>query len=396
MEPRIFTHVDVLHTTQRRLEIVWAIFPLICEKHIVDIVEKKKLIYSIEDMTFVDWTKDTSGGETMPDCSAPGRRRSTVLITGGAGFIGSATARRFLSRGDNVVVLDEMNDHYDVKRKEQNIRSLRQEFGNGRMEFFQGDLCDEQLVEHIFSKCNPNVVCHLGARVGVRPSIKDPSVYVHSNIKGTVVLLEAAVRHKNCGNFVYASSSSVYGESTAAAFKETDSIMRPLSQYAVSKATCELLAFTYNHLYGLNTCGLRFFTVYGPNGRPDMAPHRFIERIHRGLAIDLYGDGTSERDYTYVDDVVDGIVRACDRPLGNVVFNLGNGSPVSLREFVSIIENMLGKKAIINELPTQSGDVPRTCADITAAREMLGYDPKTTLTEGLKKTVDWYLNHPVI
>jgi len=315
-----------------------------------------------------------------------------VLLTGGAGFIGSSTARAMLRRGDSVVIVDEMNDYYDVSKKETNVKSLFDEFGSDNLTFYRGDFCNKSLVETIFSQHRPSIVCHLGARAGVRPSIEDPLLYVHSNIEGTTVLLEAAVRHK-ITNFVYASSSSVYGGSENDMFRETDNISNPYSQYAASKATCELLASTYHHLYKLNVCGLRFFTVYGPNGRPDMAPYKFIDRIHRGLPIDQFGDGNSERDYTFVGDIVQGVLGACDHLLGCTVFNLGNGSPVLLKDFISTIEQLLGKRAIINLLPNQPGDVPRTCADITLAKDKICYNPQTSIFSGLQKTVAWYLEN---
>jgi len=316
----------------------------------------------------------------------------TVLVTGGAGFIGSSTARALLARGDSVVVMDEMNDYYEVSKKEANIESLFDEFGSTKLVFYRGDFCNKGLVETIFAQHKPSIVCHLGARAGVRPSIEDPLLYVHSNIEGTTVLLEASVRHK-VTNFVYASSSSVYGGSDSDTFSETDNINRPFSQYAATKATCELLASTYHHLYKLNVCGLRFFTVYGPNGRPDMAPYKFIDRIYRGLPIEQYGDGNSERDYTFVDDIVQGVLGACDNLLGCTVFNLGNGTPVLLRDFISNIERLVGKKALIKILPNQPGDVPRTCANINEAREKLGYCPQTPIFVGLQKTVAWYLEN---
>eukprot|EP00301_Raphidiophrys_heterophryoidea_P024477 c7962_g1_i1.p1 GENE.c7962_g1_i1~~c7962_g1_i1.p1 ORF type:complete len:605 (+),score=108.31 c7962_g1_i1:146-1960(+) len=319
-------------------------------------------------------------------------QQKVVLVTGGAGFIGSATARALLRRGETVVIVDEVNNYYDVSKKDANIRSLFDEFGSQSLTFYRGDFCNKALVETIFSQHKPDIVCHLGARAGVRPSIEDPLLYVHSNIEGTAVLLEASVRH-NITNFVYASSSSVYGGSENEVFRESDNVNNPYSQYAASKAACELLASTYHHLYKLNVCGLRFFTVYGPNGRPDMAPYKFIDRIFRGLPIDQFGDGDSERDYTYVDDIVQGVLGACDHLLGCSVFNLGNGSPVLLRDFIATIENLIGKKAIINQLPNQPGDVPRTCADISLAREKLGYNPQTSIFNGLQKTVAWYLEH---
>lgn len=313
----------------------------------------------------------------------------TVLVTGGAGFIGSATAKVFLSRGDRVVVVDELNDYYDIARKEENIKSLETLSRVGQLTIIRGDICDKTLMESVFAAYKPSVVCHLAARAGVRASIDDPLIYIHSNIEGTTILLELS-RLYSVSNFVYASSSSVYGESTADKFRESDEVSKPVSPYAATKVSCELLASTYHHLYNLNVTGLRFFTVYGPNGRPDMAPYKFIDRIFRGLPIDQYGDGSTMRDYTFIDDIVDGVVRSCDYPHPCAVYNLGNGSPVVLSEFISTIESLVGRKATIRHLPFQAGDVSRTCADITLAKRDLGYFPQTSLREGLRRTVEWY------
>ena len=223
----------------------------------------------------------------------------------------------------------------------------------------------------------------------MRPSIQDPFIYVHSNIEGTTRLLDLAREH-NIANFVYASSSSVYGSSTAEVLREEDVVERPVSPYAATKKACELIAYTYHHLYGLNTTGLRFFTVYGPRGRPDMAPFKFIDRIFNGNPIQQYGDGYTSRDYTFISDIVDGVVRSIDRPLGYQVFNLGNGRPFLLKNFIALVEENVGKKAIIQVMPEQPGDVKHTCACIGKARELLGYSPQVTFEEGIAKTVQWY------
>jgi len=230
-----------------------------------------------------------------------------VLVTGGAGFIGSNVADKLLERGDDVVIVDEMNDYYDLQIKEANLKLLKQKYGPVRLSVYRGDICDEDFMLDLFETERPNFICHMAARAGVRPSIQDPYVYIHSNIKGTTRLLEFAHQF-GIKNFVFASSSSVYGGSTSTYFSENESVDNPVSPYAASKKACELLAYTYHHLYNLNVTGLRFFTVYGPRGRPDMAPFKFIDRISRGLEIQQFGDGNSSRDYTYIDDIVDGVI----------------------------------------------------------------------------------------
>ena len=232
-------------------------------------------------------------------------------------------------------------------------------------------------------------MCHLAARAGVRPSIVDPFVYVHSNIEGTTRLLEMSRKYE-VQNFVYASSSSVYGSSTNEVLSESDVVDKPVSPYAATKKACELLAYTWHHLYGLNCTGLRFFTVYGPFGRPDMAPFKFIDRVYNGMTIQQYGDGSTSRDYTYIDDIAQGVVLAIDKPLGYEVLNLGNGDPYCLKDFIGLVEKHTGRAALIDVLPEQPGDVPRTCADISKAKALLGYNPRTTFEEGIKNTVAWY------
>lgn len=315
-----------------------------------------------------------------------------VLVTGGAGFIGSSTAAYLLERGDSVVVVDEMNDYYDVRIKEQNLRKLREICPDKkRLSIYKGDICDEQFMIDLFEQERPQWVCHMAARAGVRPSIQDPFVYIHSNIRGTTHLMELSHKY-GVKNFVFASSSSVYGGSKNTFFSEDENVDNPVSPYAASKKACELLAYTYHHLYKLNTTGLRFFTVYGPNGRPDMAPFKFIDKISRGEEMLQFGDGSSSRDYTYIGDIVDGIVRAIDRPYPYQVFNLGKGSGTSLKEFISIVEKHVGKKAIKKLLPDQPGDVPYTCADVGKARDLLGYTATVPFEEGIRRTVEWYRN----
>ena len=313
-----------------------------------------------------------------------------VLVTGGAGFIGSHVAEYLLGRGDDVVIVDEMNDYYDVRIKENNLRLLREAYPEeGRLKIYRADICDEETMSKIFETEAPEWVCHMAARAGVRPSIQDPYVYIHSNIKGTTHLMELSAKH-GVKNFVFASSSSVYGGSKSTFFSEEENVDNPVSPYAASKKACELLAYTYHHLYKLNITGLRFFTCYGPRGRPDMAPFKFIDRVSRGVEIQQFGDGSSSRDYTYVTDIVDGIVRALDRPHKYEIFNLGKGSGTSLKDFINLVQKHTGKDAVIKVMPDQPGDVPYTCADVSKAFNMLGYKCKVPFEEGIRRTVKWY------
>lgn len=344
-----------------------------------------------------------------------GTEKKTVLVTGGAGFIGSHTAEALLRRGDDVVIVDNMNDYYDVRVKQANLDLLKSiasspttksistpnddeentddmyngsTTARGSLTVIIGDICDKEGMASVFKEHRPTHVCHLAARAGVRPSIDDPFIYVQTNVEGTVNMLELGAKHQ-VKNFVYASSSSVYGGSRKATFSESDSVDAPVSPYAATKKSCELLAATYGHLYGLNTTGLRFFTVYGPRGRPDMAPLKFTRRVMRGITIDQYGDGSSERDYTYISDIVDGILLSLDKPLGTEVLNLGRGDPCRLSDFIRTVEKLCGVSAKINVMPEQPGDVQRTCADVSKAQDCLGYRAKVPLEEGLRRTVEW-------
>jgi UDP-glucuronate 4-epimerase len=305
-------------------------------------------------------------------------RVKRVLITGAAGFIGSHVAETLLRRGDYVIIVDDMNDYYDTRLKLYNLSIIKSCYPSNSFAIYTGDIVDRQFMTEIFEKEKPTHVCHLAARAGVRPSISDPYIYVRTNIEGTTCLLDLS-RSYGIENFVYASSSSVYGGSDKESLSEDDVINKPVSPYAATKATCELLAHTYYHLYGMNSIGLRFFTVYGPRGRPDMAPFKFIDRIIRGIPIQQYGDGSSSRDYTYISDIVDGVVRSLDRPMGCEVINLGNGNPFLLKNFIEIVERAVGKKAVIEYLPEQPGDVERTCANVTKARMLLDYNPQVRL-----------------
>lgn len=316
-----------------------------------------------------------------------------VLVTGGAGFIGSNVAEYLLNRGDDVVIVDEMNDYYDTSIKESNLVLLQNLAaklgGEGRLAIYRGDICDESFMLDLFETERPEWVCHMAARAGVRPSIQDPYIYIHSNIRGTTNLMELC--HKfGVKNFVFASSSSVYGGSTSTYFSEDENVDNPVSPYAASKKACELLSYTYHHLYKLNVSALRFFTVYGPRGRPDMAPFKFIDRVSRGLELQQFGDGSSSRDYTFISDIVDGIVLAIDHPHPYEVFNLGKGDGTSLKEFISLVQKHVGKKANIKVMPDQPGDVPYTCADVSKAYRLLGYKAQVPFEEGIKRTAKWY------
>ena len=331
------------------------------------------------------------------DCngSSAAAQQRRILVTGAAGFVGSHVARHLLERGDDVVVVDEVNDYYDVKIKEANLRALRESFGDSRVSIHRGDIGNGGFLDDVFQQQHVlaggfDAICHMAARAGVRPSIGNPSLYVHSNVKATVELLERAVKF-NVSNFVFASSSSVYGGSKSKYFSETEQVDRPISPYAATKRSCELFGQIYQRRYGLSVTALRFFTVYGPRGRPDMAPFKFIDRISRQVPIQQFGDGSSSRDYTFVDDIVDGVVRAVDKPTGAFrLLNLGRGSGTSLKKFLETIELYVGKAAQIERLPDQPGDVPYTCANVTLAKSLLGYRAYVPIEEGIKQTVDWY------
>lgn len=356
--------------------------------HAASMANMAGLSFSDDDDSSEEGTRRVPRVNTVP----PHMGYKKVLVTGGAGFVGSNVAEALLARGDDVVIVDEMNDYYDVRIKENNLRRLREMYPEDkRLAIYRGDICDEDFMLQLFEAERPQWVCHMAARAGVRPSIQDPFVYIHSNIRGTTHLMELS--HKfGVKNFVFASSSSVYGGSKNTFFSEDENVDNPVSPYAASKKACELLAYTYHHLYQLNVTGLRFFTVYGPRGRPDMAPFKFIDRVSRGLELQQFGDGSSSRDYTYIDDIVDGVVRSIDRPHKYEMFNLGKGSGTSLKEFLDIVQKHVGKKAIIKVLPDQPGDVPYTCADVSKAFDLLGYRATVPFDEGIRRTVDWYIN----
>lgn len=312
-----------------------------------------------------------------------------ILVTGGAGFIGSNLIKKLLEVGYRVICLDDLNNYYSPKIKQRNIAPFLK---HKNFKFHKADICDYKKLAKIFAKEKVDKICHLAARVGVRASIQNPHLYERVNIGGTLNLLDLAVKYK-IKNFVFASSSSVYGNSQKIPFSENDNVTNPISPYAATKKACELFAATYHNLYGLNCTGLRFFTVYGPGGRPDMAPFLFLDAIFRGKQIKKFGDGTSARDYTYIDDIVEGIVMALEKNFPFEIINLGNNKPIELNYFIKLVERLVGKSAKIKQMPEQPGDVKITYADITKAKKLLGWEPKTKIEEGMEKFTKWYLKN---
>lgn len=307
-----------------------------------------------------------------------------ILVTGGAGFIGSALSLRLSNEGHEVIVLDNFNDYYDVSLKRARQRSLLK-----GVTVLEGDITDEKFLNEIFTKYQFEVVCHLAAQAGVRYSVENPSVYIDTNVRGTQLLLETMRQH-NVMRMIFASSSSVYGNTTQVPFSENAPADLPVSLYAATKRAGELLAHTYVSLYGMHITCLRFFTVYGPWGRPDMALFKFSELIQKGKPIDVYNEGKLQRDFTYIDDIVDGFNSAIERPHGYEIINLGNGSPVALLDFIQLLEKEFGVTAQKNMFPMQEGDVFETYANTNKANALLGYEPKVTLEEGVRRFVSWY------
>lgn len=312
-----------------------------------------------------------------------------ILVTGGAGFIGSHLVERLVNEDREVVIIDDFNDYYPVAYKRENaalFADLRQ------VTVVEGDISQQSVVDTLFKKYPIQQVVHLAARAGVRNSLTDPLLYERVNVQGTLHILEAMRRH-DVSDFFYASSSSVYGNQVKVPFSETDPVDHPISPYAATKKACELFAYTYHHVCGIRAVGFRFFTVYGERGRPDMAPALFVEAILRDRPIRKYGDGTSRRDYTYVGDIIDGIFKSLDKGLAYEVFNLGNSQTVSLNDFIATIEAITGKHARIESHPMPATDVFTTYADISKAKQLLGYSPKTSIREGLERYVAWYQQH---
>ena len=323
---------------------------------------------------------------------------SPILVTGVAGFIGFHVARRLLSDGRRVVGLDNLNSYYDPRLKEARLSLLEAE---PRFSFFRCDIAEAGRVREVAAATQVREIIHLAAQAGVRWSVEHPHAYTHSNIAGTLEVLEAA-RHERVSHLVYASSSSVYGANTSVPFRETDDVSHPVSLYAATKLANEAMAFAYSHLYGIPATGLRFFTVYGPWGRPDMAYFKFTRAILAGEPIDVFNHGKLRRDFTYIDDIVEGIVRVLASPpsprasvgttavASHRVFNIGNDQPIDLESFITALENAIGQPAIRRLAPMQPGDVPATWADVSALNDQVGFRPTTPLPDGLRQFVKWY------
>jgi UDP-glucuronate 4-epimerase len=336
---------------------------------------------------------------------ADAKDRKTILLTGAAGFIGSHAAAALLARGDAVVGLDNLNDYYDPARKRANLLEVEAEQTaadrGGRFTFVEGDIRDRALLARLFETHGFDAIVHLAAMAGVRTSIDDPHLYYDVNLVGTLNLLDGAVGRlgKRAGGragdggppvFVFASTSSVYGATKQVPFVETDPCDRPLAPYPASKRAAELLGFTYHHLHGAPFTALRFFTVYGPRGRPDMMAYKVLDNIFFGREVPLYNGGRMHRDWTYVEDIVAGVVAAVDRPMGYEVINLGRGAPVLLEEFVQLIEKLAGRSANLVPAPMMDADIAYTYADVGRARRLLGYDPMITVQEGVARFWHWY------
>lgn len=311
-----------------------------------------------------------------------------ILITGGAGFIGSHLVDRLLAEGGwRVSVIDDFNDFYAPEIKRQNVQAHRK---HPDYELHEADIRDRKALDGVFSPIRFDCIVHLAARAGVRPSLTQPRLYVDTNINGTMNLLELA-RENEVPQFVFGSSSSVYGVNEKVPFSEDDPIFNPISPYAATKAAGELLCHTYSHLYNLRSVCLRFFTVYGARQRPDLAIHKFARLISQGKQIPVFGDGTTRRDYTFIDDIIAGVRAAIDYQTTKYeVINLGESRTVELRELISLLEKELGRKAVIDRQPLQAGDVPQTFADISKARRLLGYDPHTQIEDGIRRFLEWF------
>ncbi len=311
-----------------------------------------------------------------------------VLVTGGAGFIGSHLCEKLVKQNVNVFCLDNFNNYYDPNVKRKNISSLT---GKKNFTLIEGDIRDEKLLEKIFSENSFEKIIHLAARAGVRPSIEQPLLYIDVNISGTANLLEKSVKHK-IKQFVFASSSSVYGLNQKTPFSEKDSTDNQISPYAVSKKAGEQLCYYYSKNFSLPITCLRFFTVYGPRGRPDMAVYKFARKINSGEKISVYGDNSVKRDFTYIDDIVNGIIKASEKNFSFEIINLGNNNPVTVSKIIELIEKEFEKKALKEQKPLPKADVPITFADVSKAKKLLGWQPKISVEQGIKKFADWFKN----
>jgi UDP-glucuronate 4-epimerase len=309
-----------------------------------------------------------------------------VLLTGGAGFIGSHLAERLILRGHPLFIVDDLNDFYSIQTKKRNLEEIGQ---RGPYEFELADICDEGKLKAVFARHRPEIVVHMAARAGVRPSLEQPLLYEKVNVRGTLVLLELA-RLFEVKKFIFASSSSIYGVTSKTPFAETEANPNPISPYGATKLAGEKVCYCYTHLYRIPTVCLRFFTVYGPRQRPDLAIHKFLTLIHEGREISVFGDGSSLRDYTFVDDIVDGILATLEFDCQHEVFNLGNSNPISLVEMIRLLEKCAGKSAHLRFTENQPGDMPFTHADLKKAKQLLRYEPKISIEVGIARFVDWF------
>ncbi|RMG68942.1 MAG: NAD-dependent epimerase/dehydratase family protein [Calditrichaeota bacterium] len=324
-----------------------------------------------------------------PDSGLDPLRGAAILVTGAAGFIGSHLVESLLARRVKVVGIDNFDPFYDRSIKERNLQAA---LADPSYTFREISILDQEALAALFEEFPFTHVVHLAAKAGVRPSLQQPRAYYRTNIDGTLNLLELCRQH-GIKKFVFASSSSVYGNNKKVPFSEADFVDHPISPYAATKKSGELLCYTYHHLYGLDVFALRFFTVYGPRQRPEMAIHKFIRHIDQEIPIPVYGFGKPRRDYTYIDDILQGVVRSIERVSGFEVFNLGESRTTSTNELIEIIEDRLGKKAIREDMPMQPGDVEITYADISKARRLLDYRPTTPVEDGISKFVNWYLEN---
>jgi UDP-glucuronate 4-epimerase len=331
---------------------------------------------------------DRASGENVSIRRNQTEMTRKILVTGGAGFIGSHLCEGLVKKNDHVICFDNFDAFYDPNLKIKNAEGIRKRFPD-QFELITGDIRSQDHLVEVFKRNQIDAVVHLAARAGVRPSIAEPLLYQDVNIRGTLALLEAC-RSYGTRRFVFASSSSVYGENQRVPFSEKDLDIQPISPYGATKRAGELLCYTYHHLHGMEIACLRIFTAYGPKQRPEMAIHKFTRLIDQGQKIPLYGDGSSRRDYTYIDDLIEGILAVLQQLKGFEIYNLGESQTTSLKELIALIEKALGKKAKIDLLDSQPGDVSTTYADISKAKQRLGYHPRVNITEGIQRFVEWY------